>query len=841
MLSAVPPGTAAASRVDDCSANWIWANVQHHTPFQYVAFRKEFDLRQIPERAEALITADTFYRLWINGSLVMHGPARSSAGRATLDSLDVRRFLKLGRNVIEVRCVYGAFIFDALAQSPGFLCEFRFSDASKQWKIVTDADWSSCELLGWNRESPKFSFQRGWVEDVDGRLDNDLIWKPSVVLGPVGTAPWKSLKLRDVSLPANLKDVRPTSVLGAFRSLPTESVKPGEKEEPLSFAQGASVLPRSHWASRLQVESVKTDHTAATGAENILNGRHGSVVLHGRDSEVAYDFGQSYVGFLGFEVSGKVGDVLEIAWNEQLSLRDNIPRPADGVATIAAARYTLHDGTQRFLSFCPQLVHFVRIVNRSGGELKVSSLSVKEYRFGGQDNGAFSCSDPDLNDIYRAAKRTALLSTLDVFMDCPSRERGAWLHDSYWTAQAVRSMYGDTNVNRRMCRLVAESEDDPNHVGPKGIVHPLYPSDISAFRVILPCHSLFWIMQIGLDDRFTGDSEFTREMLPYVRRCLAGFDGWRTREGLLDIPGSSESAGIWNFLDWATIRTDGCSIGTNSIYVAALRETARMERLAGDRRRAEEYSKRADQVTEAINRYCGDGLFYPDTLLRDSQGRLVPSTQMCESTQYLAMWSGVPSQERSSRMWGRLRDGFASNPSDGTPIDGLTRCGIFAFLERLQIEERLGEHSALLRDIKSMFLPMAHTQPGTFWEYPGRVASLCHGFGSYAASSVTSVFLGINDGNEIVIAPHDGGSLTWAKGRVPTSVGVVNVDWKESPNRYVLKVEVPDGKAAKVVLPEEAKRIWSAVQSKSKWKDSISVTGRSKITICPGTVRISDI
>ena len=44
-----------------------------------------FDLAAIPAEATAYITADTFYRLWINGQLAMHGPARSSAGKATVD------------------------------------------------------------------------------------------------------------------------------------------------------------------------------------------------------------------------------------------------------------------------------------------------------------------------------------------------------------------------------------------------------------------------------------------------------------------------------------------------------------------------------------------------------------------------------------------------------------------------------------------------------------------------------------------------------------------------------------------------------------------------------------
>ena len=89
----VDDDTAADCRGDapqrQYQAKWIWAKVQAAEPFQFVRFRKTFDLDAAPEKATAFVTADTFYRLWINGALVMHGPARSSAGKITVDPVDV--------------------------------------------------------------------------------------------------------------------------------------------------------------------------------------------------------------------------------------------------------------------------------------------------------------------------------------------------------------------------------------------------------------------------------------------------------------------------------------------------------------------------------------------------------------------------------------------------------------------------------------------------------------------------------------------------------------------------------------------------------------------------------
>lgn len=47
-----------------------------------------------------------------------------------------------------------------------------------------------------------------------------------------------------------------------------------------------------------------------------------------------------------------------------------------------------------------------------------------------------------LNEIYKAALQTFRQNTVDVFMDCPSRERAGWLCDSYFTAIMEKEFTG---------------------------------------------------------------------------------------------------------------------------------------------------------------------------------------------------------------------------------------------------------------------------------------------------------------------------------------------------------------------------------------------------------------
>lgn len=804
--------------VRDYKAQWIWAKLKLKEPFQFVRFRKNFRLDALPKRAVAYITADTFYRLRINGRLVMHGPARSSAGHITIDAVPITRYLRAGENTVLVEALHCSNVdehfFEALAQAPGFFCELEIGSGREKCLITTDRTWEACEVTTWNRKANRFSYQRGWIEDIDSREESKLVWEPAVELDSAGIAPWKTIELRDIPLPAPLKEVKPVSIAGVQKSIQTAS-----KTEPLD------------WVERLENERLQSDSTVVTNAEAMTVKGSGDTVIHGDDAGITFDFGKNYVGFIGFAVTGKPGQVLEFAWNERLSERDAVPRPRERLDSNQVLRYVLNDGMQVFLSFNPQLLRFLRVVHRGNGDVILHRVWITEYHFSAPAENAFVCSDSGINKIYRAAQRTAVLNTLDTFMDCPTRERGAWLHDSYWTAQAVYMMFNDLSVNRRMVRQGAESL---GYLDPPGMIQCVYPSNWTRDKFI-PGHALFWILQLGLDDRFSGDIAFVKTILPAMRQLLEAFEGWLNDVGLL------ENVPSWNFLDWADVRTDGVSVALNAVYATALDEAGRLEQAAGERTLAESYMHRAMQVREALRQFCGDELFYPDVLVRDEQKQLVCSTERSESTQYFIMWAGIPSQDRMERMWNALRDDFMPTPDQKVPlIHGLARAGLYSFPQRLLIAERLGDYTAFIRDLRAMFLPMAESVPGTLWEHPWSIASLCHGFASVSAAFFINGILGVQPGNPLVIAPHSGGMLKWCRGNIAAIQGSINVCWSLQEDRYELEVSLPEGITAEIILPQEAKDVWDSLPSERSWCERIPIKGTTELYIEPGKLDVRE-
>lgn len=827
-------------------AQWIWGRVESPKPFQFVRFRKSIDLASRPTNATAYITADTFYRLWINGQLVMHGPARSGSGKATVDRVDVGQYLIEGANRLMVEVFHGVCPLETLAQAPGLLCELEAESNGKREIIASsDGTWESAEITAWQRDSLRFSYQRGWIEQYDARRNIEETWQPAIVLGKAGIAPWSKLEMRDIPLPAPLLPVQPTDVVAVQRG----DGFAGDIEPVARFE-----LPRpewdrqSEWLRRLETENLRADATAATEPEAItIKGKGGDTVLGGEGASVAYDFGLGYVGFIGFEVSGHEGQVLEIAWNERLmgdgaTVRPRYPMHSTGAVFNNAIRYTLREGRQTFLAYNPQFVRFLRVVQRGQGQVTLHRLWLNEFRFVAEPKGDFRCSDDQLNHIYDAARRTAMLVTLDAFMDCPHRERNAMFSvEAYWTEKAVFPCFGDTSVSRRSVIYGADSVNDPDRIGPPGLVQIAYPMHMKYFDCMIPTGPLFWVLHAGLYERCSGDTEFMRTMLPVIRRNLAAFDDWRNSEGLLE---TKAIPAVWLFFDYTDIRTDGISVALNAVYARTLDEAARLERVAGDTAHADQFAKLASQVRNALNRYCPGESFYPDVLLRNDKNELVASREASETTQYFVMWNGVPSPERLRRMWHALRDDFAPTPlKTSQSIQGLARAALYPFPQRLEVSAQLGDHAALLRDIKAMFLPMAETPPGTLWEDPrsgnldnSRNGALCHSIGCGVAGILTQEVLGIQFGFPLKISPHNGGSLQWCKGFITTPKGQIEVEWGWQPDRYQLQASIPKNVIAEVVLPPEAKAVWQSGTSADSWRETVTIPTSATIVVTPGSI-----
>lgn len=77
---------------------------------RHILFRKSFVLEEMAENALLRITADDYYKLYINGTFVALGPAPSYHFCYNYNEIDVSPYLKKGENIVAVHTLYQGLI-----------------------------------------------------------------------------------------------------------------------------------------------------------------------------------------------------------------------------------------------------------------------------------------------------------------------------------------------------------------------------------------------------------------------------------------------------------------------------------------------------------------------------------------------------------------------------------------------------------------------------------------------------------------------------------------------------------------------------------------------------------
>lgn len=96
------------STIDALHNSWVWITpwaadtASADTAARLVTFQRKFRLDTVPTNTTIHCTADTRYKLLVNGHRVALGPARSSPSIWLYDTIDIAPFLTIGDNEVTV-------------------------------------------------------------------------------------------------------------------------------------------------------------------------------------------------------------------------------------------------------------------------------------------------------------------------------------------------------------------------------------------------------------------------------------------------------------------------------------------------------------------------------------------------------------------------------------------------------------------------------------------------------------------------------------------------------------------------------------------------------------------
>ena len=148
-------------------AQWIWFPGKNMEPLSMVAFCKEFNIGEIPAKAEILITADDNYVLYLNGRKIGKD---SGDSWEIAEIYDIKPFLKKGTNTVYVEAA------DAGIAPCAFLAGISLLDSKgNKRNILSDSSWQVMEIK-------KFS----------GHADSPVKGRNAGKIADYGKGPWGS-------------------------------------------------------------------------------------------------------------------------------------------------------------------------------------------------------------------------------------------------------------------------------------------------------------------------------------------------------------------------------------------------------------------------------------------------------------------------------------------------------------------------------------------------------------------------------------------------------------------------------------------------------------------------
>ena len=682
-----------ADAVQFDAAEPIWTTAERDEINSSVAFTAYFDW----DGKSALrlrLAGCSIFKVFVNGEFAAYGPARGPQGWFRMDEWDISRVARKGCNLLNIVGVaYNTTTYYLIGHEPFLQAEVL--SGGKVVRATGDGQWNA-SFTERVRKAQRYSLQRAQSEvyEVPRRLHASLAITnmPSVKLLERG-APYPKFEIDGT--------YRPTDVLSVTR-------RTGDLgNAPRLWDENSSRLGRTYPTGELKYRPAEDWWTRSIEPKAKFVGGAAKVDA---SQGVRYEGAINDTGFLRLKVKVAKPGRLLVGFDEIL-----VDGRLDFLKRFRCNNVVLWDvkepGEYDFESFEPYTFKFAEVIMLEG-EATVEKLDVRTYK---NPNATRECrlNDPADRKIFEAARETFAQNAVDVFTDCPSRERAGWLCDSYFTGPAERFFTGKNEIERTFLRNFALAESFP-HL-PEGMVPMCYPGDHVNGNYI-PNWSMWFILELANYFERTGDRETVDMLRPRVEGLVKFYAKYQNADGALaNLP-------AWVFVEWSHANEEklvknGVNWPSNMTYSEVLSKVARLYGRP-------ELAEQSEKLRELIRKRSYDGVWFRDN---DRQ------PDVTETCQYYAFFHGVATPKTHQELWKRLTDEFGpERKAKGFYKEVWPSNAFIGNLLRLILLERDGRNVQVSREIRGYYLKMAEAT-GTLWEHDRPEASCNHGFASYLA------------------------------------------------------------------------------------------------------------
>ena len=330
----------------------------------------------------------------------------------------------------------------------------------------------------------RFSFQRAFTEAY--RYDKP---GPEITPAVLLASPEKQLLSRGVRYPSYTQ-LEPVQLAASGRFEKINSIHPITRDRALT-----DIGPELKGFPEKELEicpmvSLQNFNSVPGKEQPSPWSRDSSARLGELDWQMV-DFGRNVTGFVGAEIRCDTPAEVSLMFGEVLTEQGDIDALKQGQVRVLT--WMLGPGVYRVEAIEPYTMRFLKAACFKGSA-EVNNVFLREFAHPELDQAAgFKAADERLIRIFSAGVETFRQNSLDVFMDCPSRERAGWLCDSFFTSRVEYDLTGDTLIEDAFFQNYLLPPSFKNL--PEGMVPMCYPADHYNGNFI-PNWALWFITQL---------------------------------------------------------------------------------------------------------------------------------------------------------------------------------------------------------------------------------------------------------------------------------------------------------------------------------------------------------
>ena len=760
------------------AAQPIWLQNQQDEQNIIVATTAEFGLAKLQTsgRLRLRIAGMTRYRVFLNGKFIGNGPSRGPHGFHRIDDWDLSRKCTAGVNLIAIEVAgYNVNSFYTL-DAPSFLA----FEVTLNERVIFASGRDPLVMSQRNERAQRvqrYSFQRPFTEIWTLRPGSDD-WKTNgIPIADAGVYIGQSgIKFIDAIAPLPMFDkLTPSRYVAAGKLAPTIPQRVWKDRSLTQISsklkgfreQDIPLVVTTEWQQR---KSVQIQDIAAPYVDDWTSLQ--------RDTFQIIDFGKNITGFIGLSLKSKAAATLNLLFDELLTDGD-VDDKRLGCANIVEVNFEA--GEYSFETFEPYTFRYLKVA-ATNGPLDFGSLFVRELACPDADKALFDCPDDMLKQIFEAARQTYRQNAVDIFMDCPSRERAGWLCDSFWSARTGHLLSGHQKIETAFLENYALPQSFA--FIPDGMLPMCYPSDHND-GVFIANWALWFVVQLREFKERGGSPNLISALRPRVEKLFKWFERYQNDRGLL------EKVPSWVFVEWSKANdfVQDVNFPSNMLFAGALDAAAE---LYGN----QVWKRQADKLRDVINELSFDGTWYVDNAIRTPNGSLEVTRNRSETCQYYAFFFNIATPKSRPELWRTLTSEFGPkrDVKKVQPEIHISNAFIGNYL-RIEVLSRAGMITQILNESAAYFGYMAE-RTGTLWENTDASASCNHGFASHVAVMILRDVVGIAKVDHVTKRVYVVPSLSeipWCSGSVPVPGGMVTISWKKTDLGYKRTLKAPAG------------------------------------------------